>query len=85
MATLLDWWENINKDKHTKNFHDQRKDFPPFVLYVDGMLGREALIALVKLSQIMSAKMNKTVLHVRGWINGQIAIDVARFYSRMIR
>ena len=49
------------------------------------MLGRENLALLVNLSQIMAAKMYEPILHVRGWINGQNAITVARMYSRMIR
>ena len=40
MAALLDWWEIIKKDKHGEHCHDQRI-FSPFVLYVNGMLGRE--------------------------------------------
>ena len=27
MTSLLARWENINKDKHDKHFHDQRKQF----------------------------------------------------------
>ena len=49
-----------------------------FVLSVDGMLGREALVALDNLSQLMAAKMDEPILHVRGYINGQILIAVTR-------
>ena len=40
MTALLARWENIKKDKHSNHCHDQRKHFLPFVLSVDGMLGR---------------------------------------------
>ena len=49
------------------------------------MLGREALVVLAQLSQTMASKIDKTILHVRGWINGQIEIAVLRLYSHMIR
>ena len=47
MAALLARWETIKKDKHGKHCHDQQKQFSPFVLSVDGMLGREALVILL--------------------------------------
>ena len=50
---------------------------------VDGMLGREAMVALKNLSLLMTAKMDEPILYVRGWIISQIAIGVARLYSRM--
>ena len=28
MVVILAWWEIINKDKHGKHCHDQRKNFP---------------------------------------------------------
>ena len=46
MAELLDRWETIKKDKHGNHCNDQRKCFLLFVLSVDGMLTREALVAL---------------------------------------
>ena len=44
MAALLAQWEMIKKDKHGKHCHNQRKHLLPFVLSVDGMIGREALV-----------------------------------------
>ena len=49
-TALLATWEKINKDKHVKHHHDQRKHSLPFVLSLDRMLGREALAVLYKLS-----------------------------------
>ena len=50
MAALLTWWETIKKDKHGKHCSNQQKHFSTFVLYVDGILGREALVVLTQLS-----------------------------------
>ena len=56
MTSLLARWENIKKDKHCNQCHDQRKHFPPFFLSVDGMLGREALVEISQLSRVMGDK-----------------------------
>ena len=50
ITSLLVRWENIKKDKHGKQCNDQRKHFSPFVLSVDGILGREALVLTSQLS-----------------------------------
>ena len=46
IAALLAWWETIKKNKHFRQFHDQRKHFYLFVLSVNGMLGGKALVLL---------------------------------------
>ena len=84
MIPLLERWEKIKKDKHGKHCHDQRKRFLSFVLSVKGILGREALVILSQLSRFMSDKREEPPLQVWRWVNGRIAIAVARSYSRMI-
>ena len=84
MASLLTRWKKIKKDKHSKHCQHQRKYFSPFVLSVDGMLGREALIVLSQSSRVMADKRKKTLLQVQEWVNGRNTISVARSYSRMI-
>ena len=78
MISLLARWENINKDNHSKHCNDQRKYFSPFVLLVDGMIGREALAVLSQMSQFMSEKREEPLLQLRGWVNRHITIYVAR-------
>ena len=55
-------------------------NFLCFLIFVDGMFGKEALVILASLSQLISEKMDKPILHVRGWINGWIAMIVVRLY-----
>ena len=50
------WWEKKKKDNHSKHFHEQQKHFSPFVIYLDGILGREALVVLANLIQLMAEK-----------------------------
>ena len=46
MTALLARWEKIKKDKHGRHWHDQQKRFSPFVLSVEVILRREALVVL---------------------------------------
>ena len=46
---------------------------------------KEALVVLVTLIQVMAAKMDEPILHVTGWVNGRIAIAVARSYSWLLQ
>ena len=85
MTSLLARWENIKKDKHGKRCNEQYKHFSPFVLSVDGMIGRESLVVLYQFSQFMADKSEELRSQVRGWLNRRITITVARSYSRMIR
>ena len=49
------------------------------------MMGKEALVVITKLSQLMVAKMDKPILHIKGWNNERIEIAVIWFYSQAIR
>ena len=80
MQSILSRWENIKKDKHGKNCNDQRKMFLPFVLSVDGILGREALFVLSQLSRFMAEKREAPLSQVQGWVNRRITIAVTRSY-----
>ena len=42
------------------------------------MIGKEALVVLQNLSRLMAEKMEEPISYVRGWINSQIVITVAR-------
>ena len=50
MTTLLARWETIKKDKNSNHCHYQHNFFSPFVLSVDVMIEREALVVLLELS-----------------------------------
>ena len=48
--------------------------FSLFVFSIAGMLGKEALVVLANLSQLMESKMDDPISHVHGWINDWITI-----------
>ena len=56
MTSLLARWENIKKDKHGKHCNDQRRYVSLFVLSVDGIIGREALVVISQMSRLMAYK-----------------------------
>ena len=59
--------------------------FSLFILYVDGIIGNEALVVITNLIWLMEEKTEEPILQVRFWVNGWTAIVVAKFYSHMIR
>ena len=52
--------------------------FYRFVLSVNGVLGKEALVVLANLIRLVGAKMDEPILHVQCWINGWISIIVSK-------
>ena len=56
MTSLLAGWEKTKKYYLSEHYHEQQKHFSPFVLSVDGMLGREALVVISQLSRVMAEK-----------------------------
>ena len=84
MDKLLARWEKTNKDKHSEHCHKQWKYFPQFVIYVDGMIGKESLVILTNLIRLMAEKMDEPISHVHVWINGRSEIAAARSYSQII-
>ena len=64
IAALLAKVGNYQKDKHSKNCHDQRKHLPPFVLSMDIILEREALAVLLQLSWFMAERREEPLSQV---------------------
>ena len=81
MQTLLTWWI---KEKSTSKVSIYTRIFFLFVLYVDDMIGKETLVIFVNLSQIMEAKMEGPIFHMRGLVNGWIETAIAILHSRII-
>ena len=85
MDKFLDFWQDQKKDKHGNHCQKRRKHFYLFVISVDEMIGKDDLILLENLSQLIAAKMDEPISLVRGWIKVLIEIAVVRSYSQMIR
>ena len=61
MAEVMARWETTKKYKHGRHCQDQGKHFSPFVIFVDGMLGRASLVLLAQLSWIVAEKIHKPI------------------------
>ena len=48
-------------------------------------MGKEAQVILATLSRLMAVKMEEPISYLKGWVNDQITIAVARSYSQMLR
>ena len=71
-------------NKHCQACCNLRRHFSRFVLSVDGVMGKKALFILATLSQLMSARLDKSISHFTGCFNSRIIIAVARLYSRVL-
>ena len=49
------------------------------------MMGKDLLVVLATLIQIMATKIDEHIPHVTVWFNGWIVIEFARLYSRLLR
>ena len=58
---LLAQCDKINKYNHDKHCQKQGKHFSPFIISVDGMLGREYLVVLTNTSQLISLRMDEPI------------------------
>ena len=84
MDKLLSVWEKTKKYKHGKVCYNQWSHFSPFVLSVDGVMGKEALVVLATLSRLMDAKLDEPIFHVTVWVKVGVVIMFARLYYRVL-
>ena len=56
MAELLTQWNKVKKNKNGNHCHNQRKKSSLFFRSINGLLGRQALVVLANLSQLMQEK-----------------------------
>ena len=66
MDKLLAGWEKQKKDKHGKACYYQPRHFSPIFINFYEKIGNEELVVLATFSQLMAAKMDEPIFHVRG-------------------
>ena len=74
----------MKKDNHRWQCHNQRKYFSLFVILLDGMLDKEAQVVLDTCIKLMAPKIEQPIFNIKGWVNDQISIAVARLYSQIL-
>ena len=56
-----------------------------FILSVDEMMGKDALVVPANLIWVVAAKMDEPILYITGWVNGRIESTIMTSYSRVLR
>ena len=77
--------EKEKKRKYLKPCLDQRRDFVPFVVSVDGLIAREAKATLQRLASLISEKWRRPYSVVCGYVQARISIAIARATNRCLR
>ena len=70
--------EKLKKRKYLRACLNQRRHFTPFVVSVDGPLGREAVTVLQKLSSRIAEKAHKSYSEVCGCVRARMSIAIVR-------
>ena len=84
-ANVLAQQENEKKRKYSKKCTEQHKNFTPFIISIDGLLGNEAKSFLQHLSRMLAEKWQKPYSQVRGYVNSKISIACLRATHLCIR
>ena len=58
--------------------------FSPFVLTVDGQLGREAKVFMTRIADKLSSKWQNSHSKVIGWVQTQLCFAILRAMNRYI-
>lgn len=77
--------EKEKRDKYESACSDQRRDFSPFVVTTDGLLGPAAKEIVRKLAQILARKWDSQYSVVCSFVRARISVAIARATNRCIR
>ena len=84
-ADVIENQEKQKKRKYVNSCLKQRRTFTPFVLSVDGLLGKEAKSFLKAISTHLSSKWDQPYSVVRGYVNAKLSIAALRASHQCIR
>jgi hypothetical protein len=77
-AKVLATQEKEKKRKYLENCLKQRRHFTPFVVSVDGLLGREAATFSKRLAAKLASKWQRSYSEVCGYVNARLSICIVR-------
>jgi hypothetical protein len=75
---VLEEAERLNKKKYLQPCLDQRRHVTPFIVSVDGLIGKEAKTVLKVLVGITSTNAGKTYSNVMGYMRARLSIAIVR-------
>jgi hypothetical protein len=77
--------EMEKKKKYPEPCLEQRRHFTPFVVSIDGLLGREASTLAKRLAQKLAIKWQRSYLQVCGYVNARLSIVIIRATHSCLR
>ena len=84
-AKVLEGYEKLKIRKYAAACKAQRRTFTPFVVSVDGLLGRQAKTFLQRLSGLLAKKWERPYATVCGYVRASISFAIMRATHRCIR
>jgi hypothetical protein len=76
LAKVIETQEKEKKRKYLQNCLKQRCHFTPFVVSVDGLLGREAATFSKRLAAKLASKWQRNYSEVCGYVNARLSITI---------
>ena len=83
--SVLKKHENEKKNKYLKACTEYRRDFTPFVLSTEGLLGREAKALLKHIAKLIAEKWDRPFSIISSYVKTRISIAITRAQHQCIR
>jgi hypothetical protein len=77
--------EQAKKNRYQRPCESHRRDFVPFAVSADGILGREAFAFMQQLSRTLAIKWNRPYPPVCGYVNAHLSLSLIRACHLCIR
>eukprot|EP00731_Ephydatia_muelleri_P023669 Em0015g1252a len=85
VSAILSSAEEAKKKKYSEAAALRRASFTPFVVSVDGVLGREANFLIKHLAQKLAHKWEKSNSEVLGWMRARLSFAILRATNLCLR
>ena len=77
--------EREKKRKYSEAAMARHASFSPFVLSVDGQMGREARVFMKRVAEKLAIKWQRSYSEVMGWVQARMSFAILRATNRCIR
>ena len=77
--------EEEKEKKYLDPAEARRASFTPFVVSVDGVMGREASSVCSRISEVLSIRMQRPYSHIMGWLRASLSFLIVRATSWWLR
>eukprot|EP00957_Ditylum_brightwellii_P034670 2628177-Ditylum_brightwellii.AAC.1 len=85
LETLLAGKEKEKKGKYLIACLDQNQHFSPFVVSVNGILGKEAAMGLMQLSRKLAIKWDCPISQATNYVKTMMSLSIVRATNRCLR